>query len=156
MRVKFFLVPALDPREGEEELNRFLAAHRILAVDRELVSDRSGTFWSICLSYSERSSFAAPVESKKTRIDYKEKLSAEDFEVYAALRELRKSLAERDGVPPYVIFNNAQLAEMVVQKARTKEELERISGVGPSKVEAYGELFLTRLVELQAIREEEG
>jgi len=73
----------------------------------------------------------------------------EDFEVYAALRELRKEVAERDGVPPYAVFNNAQLAEMVQKRIRSSEELGRISGVGPSRVEAHGSRFLERLTELQ-------
>ncbi len=87
---------------------------------------------------------------KKGRIDYKEVLSPEDFEVYAALRELRKQVAEQEGVPPYAVFNNAHLAEMVQKRIRSSEELAQIAGVGPSKIEAHGARFLERLKMLQA------
>jgi len=147
MRVKFFAIPALDPGDAEAELNRFLAQHRVLSIDREIVTERPGSFWAVSVSYLE-SSTPAP-KPGKARIDYKEVLSPEDFEVYAALRELRKEVAERDGVPPYAVFNNAQLAEMVQKRIRSSEELGRISGVGPSRVEAHGSRFLERLTELQ-------
>lgn len=39
MRLHFLAIPVFDPAEGESELNRFLSTHRILALDRQLVSD---------------------------------------------------------------------------------------------------------------------
>ncbi len=149
MRVKFFAVPALDPGEAEAELNSFLGSHRVLSIDRELVADGAGSFWAVGVTYSQRPIPGSP--PKKGRIDYKEVLSAEDFEVYAVLRELRKQIAEQQGVPPYAVFNNAQLAEMVQKRMRSSEELQQIAGVGPSKVEAHGPRFLERLRELQAV-----
>ncbi len=147
MRVKFFAVPALDPDETELDLNRFLAGHRVLAIDRELVADGAGSFWAVGVTYSQRPSPGS--SPKKGRIDYKEVLSAEDFEVYAALREVRKQISEQQGVPPYAVFNNAQLAELVQKRMRTREELAGIAGVGPSKVEAHGTRFLELVAELQ-------
>lgn len=147
MRVKFFTIPALDSYEAEVELNRFLAQHRVLAIDRQLVALPGGAFWTVSVSFQD----AAPnsVATKRNKVDYKETLSPEDFEVYAALRTLRKEVSERDGVPPYAIFNNAQLAEMVENRTRTTEALRAISGIGPSRAETYGELFLARLATLQ-------
>ncbi len=136
MRVKFFAIPALDPSDAEVELNHFLAQHRVLSIDREIVTQRAGTFWAVSVTCLERS--APGSSAKKSRVDYKEVLSPEDFEVYAKLRELRKEVAEREGVPPYTVFNNAQLAEMVEKRMRSNEELAQISGVGPSGVGAEG------------------
>lgn len=39
MRLHFLAIPVFDPAEGESELNRFLSTHRIIALDRQLVSD---------------------------------------------------------------------------------------------------------------------
>lgn len=149
MRVKFFVIPVFDPAVGEAELNRFLADHRILTIDRELVSEQTGTCWAVSVTYLERTAPAA-TGPKKASVDYKQELSPEDFQVYAGLRSLRKEVAEAGGVPPYAVFNNAQLAEMVRRRIRSKEELGKISGVGPARVEAHGERFLERLAELQA------
>ncbi len=143
MRVRFFTVPALDPSEAEREVNRFLAAHRVLTIDRELVTIPGGAFWSLVVTYQDRPPTDA--RPKRGKIDYKEKLSPGDFETYAALRTLRKELAERDGVPPYAVFNNAQLAAMVELRARTPSALREIPGVGPARVDAHGAVFLAQL-----------
>ena len=45
-------------------------------------------------------------------------------------------------MPPYVIFHDATLREMVEQRPRTLEELARLSGVGETKLSRYGEEFL--------------
>ena len=62
--------------------------------------------------------------------------------LFEALRALRRDLALDGQVPPYVIFHDAVLREMVAQRPRSLEELGTISGVGASKLEAYGEAFL--------------
>jgi DNA helicase-2/ATP-dependent DNA helicase PcrA len=56
---------------------------------------------------------------------------------YAALRDLRNDL--RDGKPAYVVFDNKTLAVIARQAPTTLRELSRISGVGPAKLERYGE-----------------
>lgn len=153
MRMKFFVVPALDPVQAEADLDRFLAAHRIVRIDRQLVTDRTGTFWVMAVEYTERASTEPAPGKKPRRIDYKEVLSEEDFRVYAALRELRKTIAEREAVPAYTIFNNAQLAEIVQGRLRTLKDLGSVGGVGPSRIESYGAIFFERLKELQESEE---
>ncbi len=145
MKLKFFAVPAHDPADTEADLDRFLAGHRVLAVDRQLVPDRTATYWAICVSYLDGQAKAAPV--KRGKVDYREVLPAEEFRVFARLRSLRKTLAEREGVPAYALFTNEQLAAMVRQKIRTKDALGKIPGVGPARVEKYGPAFLEILIE---------
>ena len=154
MRMKFFVVPALDPTAVEAELDRFLAAHRIVRIDRQLVTDRQGTFWVLAIEYAEQPTTAST--NKRSRIDYKEVLSEDDFRVYAALRELRKEIAERESVPAYAVFTNAQLAELVQRRVRTLDEIAGIGGVGPSRVAAHGPAFLERLTTLQDEPREES
>ena len=52
-------------------------------------------------------------------------LKPEEFEVFSRLRDWRKGVAEKEGVPVYVVFTNEQLAEMVKKKVGTKAALER-------------------------------
>ena len=66
----------------------------------------------------------------------------EDERLWEALRTCRRELADAQGVPPYVVFHDATLAEMVLHRPRTTEALAEISGVGARKLEAYGEDFL--------------
>ncbi len=65
-----------------------------------------------------------------------------DPAVFEALRVKRKELAEERGVPAYVVFSDATLAEMAAIKPRSLGELSAISGVGPTKLSRYGQSFL--------------
>ncbi len=65
-----------------------------------------------------------------------------DRELFEALRELRKRLADAQGVPPYVIFGDATLTQMSRDKPRTDEEMLEINGIGQVKLERYGAEFL--------------
>lgn len=68
-----------------------------------------------------------------------------DSELFDQLRALRRSLAEERGVPAYVVFSDATLAEMAALRPQSTGELARISGVGPTKLSRYGEPFLSVL-----------
>ncbi len=61
------------------------------------------------------------------------------------LRRLRSQLAKAQSVPPYVIFNDATLREMVSAKPVTLEELSRIGGVGDAKLARYGNQFVAAI-----------
>jgi ATP-dependent DNA helicase RecQ len=65
-----------------------------------------------------------------------------------ALRACRKELADKQGVPPYVIFHDTTLFGMLERKPRTLEELAEVSGVGAAKLEKYGEIFLETIAGL--------
>ena len=127
-----------------EEVNAFLRAHRILSADRHFVQDGANSFWAICVSYlGDANRPLAP--GKRSKVDYREVLSEADFAVFAKLRNLRKELAEKEGVPAYALFTNEQLAEMVQRRARSLTAMKEIEGVGDARIEKYGAQFLAVL-----------
>ncbi|MFI2810405.1 MULTISPECIES: DNA helicase RecQ [Microbulbifer] len=65
-----------------------------------------------------------------------------DQPLWEALRACRKRLADERGVPPYVVFHDATLREMVAAKPQSEVELLAISGVGDSKLARFGADFL--------------
>jgi superfamily II DNA helicase RecQ len=65
--------------------------------------------------------------------------------VYAALKRWRLERAKADGVPAYVVFHNSTLAEMAARQPKTLNELASVPGVGPTKLERYGEAVLAAL-----------
>ena len=65
--------------------------------------------------------------------------------LWSALRTLRKELADRQGVPPYVIFHDSTLAQMMQLRPSSREEFSTLSGVGERKLELYAEPFLALL-----------
>jgi ATP-dependent DNA helicase RecQ len=68
-----------------------------------------------------------------------------DPELFDALRKLRKQIADREGVPAYVVFSDASLRQMVARKPQTRSGLLAVSGVGKVKLERYGSEFLDAL-----------
>jgi len=69
-------------------------------------------------------------------------LRDDEQDMWQALRECRKKLAAQFGVPPYVIFHDATLLEIMRRRPRNTTQLLRISGIGESKAYRYGDEFL--------------
>ena len=72
-------------------------------------------------------------------------LSDLDQQLFEQLRALRARLAKDQNVPPYVIFPDRTLTEMVLVKPHTSGQMLDISGVGQTKLERYGEAFLNEI-----------
>ena len=68
-----------------------------------------------------------------------------DGDMLARLKQLRKRLAADKRVPAYVVFSDATLIEMSVAKPQDLDALGEVKGVGPKKLEDYGEAFLREL-----------
>lgn len=96
-----------------------------------------------------------PLPVKKKKIVHAPSIREPDFiilksnNLFEKLRKLRLDISKRLGLPPYVVFHDKTLMEMVALRPKSREELLRISGVGERKAEQYGELFL------KAIKEED-
>ena len=65
-----------------------------------------------------------------------------DAPLFSALRAMRSSIAREEKVPAYVVFPDRTLAEIAVRRPRSLGALENIRGVGPVKLERYGERVL--------------
>lgn len=150
MKYKFFTIPACHPESAEEALNSFCSQHRVSFVEKYLVTDGADSFWSVCVTWQDGEAAPSAGHQKKPSVDYKQILSETDFDAYVELRNVRKELAENQGVPPYALFTNEQLAAIVQQRISSKAALQAIPGVGKSKVEKYGDAFLQKLAEIRA------
>ena len=147
MQLKLFVLPIKNLGAAESEMNAFLRGHRVLAVKKEFVPDGENSFWSFCVEYLDgTASGAVPAGGKLPKVDYKEVLKPEEFEVFSRLREWRKTVAEKEGVPVYVVLSNEQLAAMVRKRVTTRAGLKEIEGVGDARLEKYGDALLERLV----------
>ena len=65
-----------------------------------------------------------------------------DEGLYEYLKKIRKVVADRRGIPSFVIFTDAALADMSAKKPRTLEEFSKVNGVGVVKEREYGKMFL--------------
>jgi superfamily II DNA helicase RecQ len=68
-----------------------------------------------------------------------------DDPLYETLKRWRLETAQAEARPAYVIFHNATLAEIVRRGPRSREELAAVPGVGPAKLERYGDELLAVL-----------
>jgi ATP-dependent DNA helicase RecQ len=90
-------------------------------------------------------------KAEKTRKSVKAAAAAKPGDpLFAALRALRKRLADEAGMPPYIVFNDASLWDMVHRQPTTLEEFSTIVGVGQAKLERYGEEFVQVISEFSA------
>jgi len=149
MRFEIFSISSHGDPDAAAALNRFLAAHAVVDVDRRLIEENGRAFWTFCVVYrpageSSRAS-AQGLPTRRDRIDYREALSPEDFTIYCRLRELRKSIASAESIPPYAVFNNEQLAAIVTGRVTSKDALAAIDGVGQARVDKYGERFIAMM-----------
>lgn len=95
---------------------------------------------AVCLCKEE---LKAPSNKQaSTKASRKIHISPQDQELWEELRQCRKYLAEEHNVPPYVIFHDATLKEMIDSMPMSASELLRIGGVGDSKLEKYGADFI--------------
>jgi superfamily II DNA helicase RecQ len=148
MPFKIFLIPVCYSDEATDELNAFIASHRVVRIERKWIDQGPQSAWTFCVEYV----LASPtVDGKprsalsRNRIDYKTILSPDEFTVFSLLRELRKEMSQQEGVPVYALFSNEQLAQMVQRQCSSKADLLGIEGVGEAKVEKYSEKLLAVL-----------
>jgi hypothetical protein len=90
MQLKLFVLPIKNLGAAEAEMNGFLRGHRVLAVKKEFVPDGENSFWTFCVEYLDGAGAGALLPGGRPKIDYKEVLKPEEFEVFSRLREWRR------------------------------------------------------------------
>ena len=68
-----------------------------------------------------------------------------DAALFTRLKALRKRLADRDGVPAYIVFNDRTLAELAERRPSSLHQMLQVSGVGEAKLARYGPDFLAEI-----------
>lgn len=76
----------------------------------------------------------------------------EDNELFEQLRQLRRDVAAREQVPPYIVFADSTLRELSQQCPTTRADMLRVKGVGEAKFEKYGFEFLQEIIKYQEKR----
>ena len=128
-----------------EDLNAFLASHRVASVAQEWVQGPAGPMLVFLVQTLDGPRPAT--RASESRIDYRAVLDDDQFQLFSRLRDERKKIAHEEGIPVYAVFSNAQLAEIVKSKATTAEELRAIDGLGKARVERYGERMTKHVTE---------
>ncbi len=139
MQVKIFTIPVLGGEAQLDAMNVFLRSKKVLGLDKELVDTSFGTFWCFCVTYLDSLEAA---ERERPRVDYKKILPEAAYERFVRMRELRKRLAQEEGVPSYVIFTDEEMATLAQMESPELSAMKSVRGIGEKKVEKYGAAFL--------------
>jgi ATP-dependent DNA helicase RecQ len=84
----------------------------------------------------------AQVRKSPGRASISEASSDADENLFDAMRKLRRTLADERKVPPYVIFSDATLKEMIQVRPKTLAQMRMVHGIGDKKLQQYGDMFL--------------
>ncbi|WP_146449100.1 ATP-dependent DNA helicase RecQ [Vibrio kanaloae] len=92
---------------------------------------------------------AVPRLDTAVRSAKSDKLSSKNYDkkLFAKLRKLRKSIADEDGLPPYVVFSDATLIDMAEVLPTSYGEMLAVNGVGQRKLDKYADPFLDLIQE---------
>lgn len=82
------------------------------------------------------------IDDKEVIVDEKLQGSDDVEQISKALKAYRTAVATRDKIPPYYVFNNEEMNRIIEAMPRTKEEIIKLRGFGPVKVDKYGEDIL--------------
>ncbi|KGX84128.1 DNA helicase RecQ [Pontibacillus marinus] len=122
------------------QMIQFLVAEGYLSVEDGKFPLLKLTSYALPLLKGEQSVHmlieAAPASYTQTDVDES---------LFEELRMLRKSIADENEIPPYIVFSDATLKELCARLPKTKEEMLTVKGVGEKKFEQYGEVFLEKL-----------
>jgi DNA helicase-2/ATP-dependent DNA helicase PcrA len=133
-------LPRLEERELPSKLSKTAAAiaeeRRLLYVGLTRAKKHLTVTWS-----GKPSRFLAELDIRAPAPTREEP----DDPLYAELKRWRLERAKAEEKPAYVIFHNSTLAEIVRRAPRTREELASVPGVGPAKLERYGDDVLAAL-----------
>ncbi|MFO1051286.1 MAG: HRDC domain-containing protein [Planctomycetota bacterium] len=122
-------------------LDTFLADKELLDLREHFFVVRELPYLACLITYRTVAARGAATEAppaRKGRID----LSTEERVLFETLRTWRRERAHQDGVPPYVLFTDRELAGLVRARPTSRSALGSVPGVGQRKVERYGEALL--------------
>lgn len=136
-QISTFFVPLTDGGGAQEEMNAFLRGHRAIQIEKAF----AGNGWAFCIEWIE-GIVSKSGEWRQKRIDYREVLSPEEFERFAVLRDRRKAIAQEDGIPPYMVMTDAQMAEAAKAEKMDEDVLKQIDGFGEARVKKYAARIL--------------
>lgn len=142
MQIQIFSIPMLGGEDELNELNHFLRAHRVADIRKEFVQKGDMCYWTFCITHLDTVAIKTPEpEQRKGKIDYREVLEEHIFARFCEMRKIRKEIAEKEAIPPFAVFTDAELSEIAKQENPSLQSLKTIHGIGAKKIEKYGSYF---------------
>jgi len=144
MQVRVFTLRFNPATESFEDVavTQFLADKEVCSIHDHFFVKDDTPYLTLVVCYHPRplppSSAEGQSEGRQRDESWRENLAKEDWPLFNTLRDWRAERAKADGVPPYVISNNRQLAQVVKVRPDTLAALGAIEGFGAAKLKKYG------------------
>ena len=153
MQIKLFAIPASDDGRLQDDLNNFLANHKILEVEQKFFDNEKGGYWSFCIRYiTDSTKKYLPAQqsfSGKTKPNYKDILSEQEYKSFLLLKEVRIEISKEDGVLPYNIFTDAELVEIIRLPEKNENSISKINGIGEKRAVKYWKRVVDKSMEIE-------
>ena len=142
MKLKVFTFRFSESKDGfnDEHMQEFISEKEVIEFRDHFFVHEKTPYLTVLISYRDIS----PGEKRKSyqRKDPRNELDENEHKVYDALRAWRAARASQEGIPPYMIANNSQIARMVKLRAKSKADFSKVKGIGEAKIARYGEDIL--------------
>lgn len=143
--------PLLKLGDGSEQV---IAGNRTVEIkqlapsnDSLLKSDKQTTREKLKIASKNELPPLKEIEAEYTTRKQTGKSNRMDAELFSRLKDLRKKVASKEKVPPYIVFADTSLKQMATQMPLNEKELLEITGVGEYKLQKYGDIFLKEIKE---------
>lgn len=144
MNVRVFTLRFASLHDGFDDtaLREFVRDKEIHSVREHFFTRNDAPYLAVLVTYSEP---AVPIPAERRTSDrpprdesWRQLLTKQTEPLFESLRSWRSARAKSEGIPPYVIFTNRQLAEIVSSRPASLAALSEVEGVGRAKCELYG------------------
>ncbi len=151
MLIKIFSLTFSSASGGfdDEMLRDFIKDKEVISVRDHLFVRNEIPYLTLIVKYfpfrqeiKVQSTAANSKAGEKRDESWKELLAESDMALFNLLRDWRSQRCKKEGVPPYVVFTNRQLAEIVKKRPQSLADLTAIEGVGKAKADKYADEVL--------------
>jgi ATP-dependent DNA helicase RecQ len=130
----------------DEELNNFVKDKELVSVSDYLFQRDEVPYLTLVVKYKPLSMVLTSKGKAQDKTggneEWKKLLDDDTMPLFNTLRQWRNEKSKKEGVPPYIILNNKQLAEVCQRRPQSNYELMKVEGIGKAKAEKYGEDIL--------------
>ena len=145
VKLKVFTLQFASGTFDDAPLREFIADKEVISFCEHFFVHEATPYLTLIVAY--RMMEKDGPRRSRTKPDPRAELQAEEKQAYDALRVWRAERAKAEGIPPYMIASNKQLATMIKMRARSLTALRRIEGIGEAKIAKYGEEILQLLAD---------
>ncbi len=147
MQIKIFNLRFSDRIDGfdDEPVRDFLADKEIISLKEYFFIRKGVPFLTVIATYKagDETKMPAKVQGRESD-DFEPRKILDDsqMKIYNSLVEWRNETAKKGGHPPFIMFSNQQVADIVMKDPKTENDLSSIKGVGNVKIAKYGKKVL--------------